>query len=262
MTLEMRLNPALSALFAAGILLSASPSVGSAQTAPLSLSTGVDAPPGALPAQTGTTSAETPAQKQPTLITSTNGMTFEEKTRVVVYKGGVVVSDPQFNLTCDKLTAYLKKNASEGAGDNPKTGKAAHAKVSPSPTVAASDNGKKTSKSGEGASGLDHAVAEGNVVIIQDKKAENGDTTRSTGHGTKAVYEAASGDIALTGWPTMQQGENMQVATSAATVMILNRDGHLTTRGPSRTMIKSQADLNKAGGSSNPSASPKPRTAP
>src|SRR6187402_1156609 len=60
----------------------------------------------------GTSVAKEPkAVKKPkgqTEITSLEA-TFDQKTREAVFLGNVIVKDPEFDLKCDRLTAFLKK---------------------------------------------------------------------------------------------------------------------------------------------------------
>lgn len=166
----------------------------------------------------------TVAEKAATEITCSGETTFDGKAGIVVFVEGVKVKDPQFELTADKLTAYLKKSAKEPAAP------------SPTPADAKSDDAKSP------ASGLERAVAEGNVIISQDKVDEKtGEVTRYVGKGAKADYNALTGDMTLSGWPQIQQGFNNQVATEEGTVMIMNKDGHLRTKGPSMTVIKTDS---------------------
>jgi lipopolysaccharide transport protein LptA len=155
------------------------------------------------------------AEKKPTEITASKETTFDEKARVAVFTGDVTVVDSQFNLRCEKLTAYLKKaKGVEAKGD------------------AEPDAG----------GGLDRVVAEGDVLIVQEKVGTNGEVTRYVGKAKKAEYNAATGDVTLTGWPQIQQGINNQVATEEGTIMILNKSGRLRTVGPSKTEIKESSD--------------------
>ena len=171
------------------------------------------------------------AEKKATEITCTGETTFDAKAGMAVFIQEVKVNDPQFALTADKLTAYLKKSSKEAA----KSGASTPAPTS-SPTPAAK------SETAEPASGLDRAVAEGNVVITQDKVDEKtGEITHYIGKGARADYDANTGKMTLSGWPQIQQGLNNQVSTEEGTVMIMDKDGHLTTKGPSMTVIKSEA---------------------
>lgn len=132
-----------------------------------------------------------------TEITAEESATFDNDKNLAVFTGKVVVVDPQFRLFCDKLNVYL----------NPER------------------------------KGLDRAEAVGNVTIIQENVDEKGDVVKSIGRAGKALFEPGTGDITLTESPQIQQGINNHVAATPETVMILNRQGRLTTNGKSRTTI-------------------------
>lgn len=139
-----------------------------------------------------------------TEITCKDESTFDNATGVATFVNKVVVKDPQFNLFCDKLTVYLNKERK----------------------------------------GIDNAVAEGNVVIVQDNTSEKGEAVKSVGRAGKCVFVPSTGEATLTISPSLQQGINNHVSTEPTTTMILNRNGHLKTVGPSRTLI---IDADKAG---------------
>ena len=120
---------------------------------------------------------------------------------VGTFTGHVKVIDPRFNLQSDKLTIYVRK------GDN---------------------------------QGLEKVVAEGNVAVVRDGKETNGTPAKTVGRAETATYIAATGNLELRGTPRVQQGLNMQVATSPDTVMIINQDGQFSTHGPSRTDIRQE----------------------
>jgi lipopolysaccharide export system protein LptA len=170
------------------------------------------------------------AQKAPTEITASQEASFDEKTRKAIFIGEVHVNDPQFNLVCDKLTAFLKKSTGpNGAKDAPAPN------ATPKPAVGPDDSG-----------GLEKAIAEGHVVITQDKpNPDGGEPTHYIGRGSRVEYDAKTGDVTLTGWPQVQSGINNQVATDQSTVMILNRDGRMKTIGPSKTVIQEEQDRKK-----------------
>jgi len=153
--------------------------------------------------------------------------TFDQKTREAVFIGDVVVKDPEFTVTCDRLTAFLKQqkngaNAAPVAADPPPTNQ---------PSAAEAKGG-----------GLDHAIAEaakGNEVIIQQDKFEaDGTITKNIGRSKKATFDSKTGDIVLTGSPSVQQGINLCIAQSEDTVMTLNRNGRMKVEGPHTTKIK------------------------
>ncbi len=132
-----------------------------------------------------------------TEITATKEAVFDNAASTAEFVGRVVVRDPQFTLTCDRLKVTLSKDRK----------------------------------------GLERAEATGNVVIIQETTDSSGQTTKAIGRAGQAVYTPATGDIVLSIWPQVQQGVNNQVATEESTVMTLNRSGRSVTKGSSKTMI-------------------------
>ena len=173
-------------------------------------------------------------EKGPTEIDALEA-TFDQKANEAVFIGEVVVTDPEFNVRCDKLTAHLK--AAEKAKPLPE---GAWPKATKPATPAPAEPKKN------GGSGLQRAVAEasaGNrVFITQDKLNAEGKMQRSTGEADRATYDAATGDIVLTGKPEIQQGINRVIATAPGTKMTLNRDGHMHAEGPHKTIIVDKGD--------------------
>jgi lipopolysaccharide transport protein LptA len=129
-----------------------------------------------------------------TEISAEREATFNEKENRATFVGGVRVKDPSFLLSADRLTVFLNRNRS----------------------------------------GIERAVAEGNVVIVQQTEAgEKG----AVGRARRAEYVPTTGVVTLIGWPEIQQGINRHIAANESTRMILNRDGRATTEGASRTVI-------------------------
>jgi lipopolysaccharide transport protein LptA len=126
---------------------------------------------------------------------------FDSAKYMGVFTGHVKVVDPRFNLQSDKLTIYVHKGENQG---------------------------------------LEKVVAEGNVGVVRDSKDSNGAPSKTMGRAETATYIAATGNLELKGTPRVQQGLNMQVATSPDTVMTINQDGQFTTHGPSRTDIRQE----------------------
>jgi lipopolysaccharide export system protein LptA len=187
-------------------------------------------------------------EKGPTVITALEA-TFDNRTHEAVFIGKVVVVDPEFNVTCDKLTAFLKheeKPPANGA-PSPSTPAPVNATGKPKPTTPRATpvpnldeaGAKPAAKKG---GGLERAIAEGSVVIMQDKIEPDGTVTKSIGHAKKAVYDAATGDIVLTGRPEVQQGMSTIIATDESTVMTFNRDGQMRAKGPHKTTLVDQKD--------------------
>jgi lipopolysaccharide export system protein LptA len=168
-----------------------------------------------------------PKAKGSTEITAMEA-TFDNRKHEAVFTKNVTVNDPEFSVTCDRLVAMLKH-----------AGSASDAKPTERSPAAAPKTGAKSK------GGLERAVAEGNVVIKQSKTEADGSTSQSFGRAQKADYNAVTGDIVLSGMPTVQQGINQCIATSPETVMTLNRDRNMKVIGPHRTIISDKADLEK-----------------
>ena len=127
---------------------------------------------------------------------------FDSAKYIGTFSGRVIVKDPRFNIQADKLTVYLGKGESRG---------------------------------------LEKAVAEGNVGVIREQPAENGGPpSRAVGRADTAIYTAADGNVELRGTPRLQSGVNTHIATSPDTVMFINQNGQLTTKGPSRTELRQE----------------------
>jgi lipopolysaccharide export system protein LptA len=118
--------------------------------------------------------------------------------------------------------------------EKPAAGGAAPA--TPTPTPKPGDAPKK--KSG----GLDRAVAEGKVVITQDKLEADGKITKSIGRAARADYSAATGEMILSGNPEVQQGINTWVAIDPATKMYMRRDGTMRADRRTEIVIRDQGD--------------------
>ncbi len=162
-----------------------------------------------------------------TEILASQGATFAAKTRIAVFSGDVRVKDPRFTIACATLTVYLAKGAVPGTSSTPP----------PVETPAKSGD----AKSGESArgNGIDRAIAEGHVIIIQKHPpAKPGEEEKvSIGRADIAEFDNKTGDTTLRGMPRVEQNGNIHQALSRATVMILGSDNSLKTIGPSRTII-------------------------
>lgn len=141
-----------------------------------------------------------------TEITANKEATFDNAASVAEFIGRVIVRDPQFTLSCDRLKVTLSKTRK----------------------------------------GMEVVEAMGNVVIVQENTDKAGQTTKAIGKAETATYVPATGEVTLKGWPSVQQGMNNQVATERGTIMVLNRSGKSRTEGPSKTMITDTSESGAA----------------
>jgi|SRR5437762_4443262 len=148
---------------------------------------------------------------------------FDSTKNMGIFSGRVKVVDPRFNLQSDKLTVFITKGQNQS---------------------------------------LEKAVAEGSVGLVRDRPDPNGGPpTRAVGRSDKATYTATTGDVELVGTPRVQEGQNLHVATSPDTIMIISQNSQLRTHGPSRTQIVQQPNEEKKG-QANPSQTPAAQASP
>ena len=148
---------------------------------------------------------------------------FDSTKNMGIFSGRVKVVDPRFNLQSDKLTVFITKGQNQS---------------------------------------LEKAVAEGSVGLVRDRPDPNGGPpTRAVGRSDKATYIATTGDVELVGTPRVQEGQNLHVATSPDTIMIISQNSQLRTHGPSRTQIVQQPNEEKKG-QANSSQTPAAQASP
>jgi hypothetical protein len=107
----------------------------------------------------------------------------------------VNVKGPDFEISCDRLKVILKPKAPPGAksADAPKPAEGEKPGDGKNPPAAAAIGGMGA---------IEEAIAEGNVIITQDKPGKPGDPpSRYLAKGKKAVFTDAKGSMVLTGWP-------------------------------------------------------------
>lgn len=158
-----------------------------------------------------------------TTITAQKRLLLDSQAKEATFWGDVKVVDPRFSLACEKLTVFFRD----------KTGTA--------PPIEGRDvkEGKELETPGEGA--LDRVVAEGDVVVFQEKTNDRGEVERSVGRAQKAAYDAKTGTISLFGWPQVEQKQNTIVAMEESTVIHLNRKGTLEVMGHSKSVLRSSS---------------------
>jgi len=136
-----------------------------------------------------------------TEITATKESSFDSEKNIAEFTGRVVVRDPQFTLTCDRLTVSLSPDRK----------------------------------------GIAVAEARGNVIIVQEKMDLKSSAPQAIGRAGEVSYKPDSGEVTLRDWPSIQQGINNQVATEQSTIMVLRSSGQSRTIGGSKTLITDTA---------------------
>lgn len=183
--------------------------------------------------QTGAQAAEKPMKrpKGPTEITAHDAL-FDSHDYLATFNNEVRVTDPEFGLSCDRLTVNMKKPAPQGTAKP------------------AEKNAVKPGAKGDANSGIERAVAEGNVIITQDKKEVGRDPEQYEGRGRRAVFDNKSGTLTLTGRPRMAQSVKGVVLKEIITledgaVITLHRSGKIEVKGLFKSTLHDAADLNQ-----------------
>jgi lipopolysaccharide export system protein LptA len=162
--------------------------------------------------------------KGPTEITAREA-SFDNRTHEAGFTGSVLVKDPEFSLSCERLAVYLKKPAEKGAGDL---------------------NKKETT----GGGGIEKAIAEIDVVITQDKVDANGKKQRYVGRAKKAIFDNTTGDVTLSGWPQISHSEGGSITKQITSreegcIIIINRAGRIDVRGYHTTTLQDTGGLDQ-----------------
>ena len=172
--------------------------------------------------------------KAPTEIIAREA-SLDNKNHIAIFTMEVDVKDPQFNLDCDKLTVYLKKPKTADKAEEPNAPKgAAPIGAKPKEPVVPTP-AEKTAKS-DGGGNIEKAIAEGNVIIVQDKPDADGKVQHYIGKGKKAVYEPDKKTCTLTGWPRVAQSVNGTlnkeiISKEEGCVIIMNQEGRIDVHG-------------------------------
>ena len=190
---------------------------------------------------TPTTAAAKPEKrpKGPTEITSREAI-FDNQNHLATFTTEVQLQDPEFGLLSDRLTVYLKKPPV------PTAEKTAE-KSAPKPKAP----GNKENAPGDQGSGIEKAIAEGHVIITQDKMDAAGkNAQRYTAKARRAVFDNTVGTLKLYGWPEISEslGGNMTkqtIARTEGTIITLDRAGKLIVDGYSTSRILDASDLNQ-----------------
>ena len=198
---------------------------------------GIDGAPAALPvAPVAPVAKPEKRPAGPTEITSREAM-FDNRNHLATFTTEVLLTDPEFGLSSDRLTVYLKKPPVAGASN-----------ATPKPKAP----GEKEKPPGEQSSGIEKAIAEGHVIITQDKPAEAGKKAqRYTAKAKRAVFDNTTGTLKLYGWPEISEsiGGSMTkqtIAREESCVITLDRSGKLIVDGYSTSRILDASDLNQA----------------
>jgi hypothetical protein len=169
----------------------------------------------------------------PETVIQAGSVFFDSREGFGVYVEAVVVNHPQFHLTCDELQVYMNKDEEKGADGKTATSTPPPARQPTAGELAASGAAEKAAnakdnKKEDGGGSLKRAIAKGRKVLI-NKMSDKGEP--QTGIGREADYDGKTGDIILRGWPQIQEGRNLTVATEPSTYFLIKANGQFQTFG-------------------------------
>ena len=148
---------------------------------------------------------------------------FGKEHQVVIFEENVVVTNPEFVMHSDRLTAYFKRE--DAGGEETEEGAAGAAAPG-------------------GGNNLERAVATGREVVV--RKAIAGGEPQIA-KARKATYFADREEVMLEIWPQVQRGNNLVIAKSKDTVIILKGE-EMVVNGPVRTTLVGKDPTATGGG--------------
>lgn len=154
---------------------------------------------------------------------------FDPKANFGVFVDDVVLDHPQFHLNCDELEVYMNKEEEPGAKkeDAPKASGPTASDLVKEGAADAGSQGQAPSERKAGGN-IKSAIAKGRKVLITKMNAKG---EPQTGIGRQAVYDGATGDMILRGWPQIQEGRNLTVATEPSTYFVIKANGNFQALG-------------------------------
>ncbi|WP_395741602.1 LptA/OstA family protein [Prosthecobacter sp.] len=165
-------------------------------------------------------------------ITAQKSAFFDPDNSYGIYTGDVKARHPQMYIECEELELFMKKQEGGvlGASKPKKTG--------PAPKDA--DILAAPKKTGSSAPPIEKADARGPMVTIE-KTSEDGEL--QIGRCKHLIYDGKTERTTLLEWPQVQAGNQLHKATEAGCVMVIEKNGKLTTTGGHETIILQGDDV-------------------
>lgn len=148
--------------------------------------------------------------KRETIIDADKGAVFnkpneESHKRQLTFKGNVSVSDPEFNLLSDKLTAIVQPFSKKGL--------------------------------------VEKAIAEGDHLKPAQIKHLSQDGKMHLGQAGSITFLGSSGDIIMNEWPEIRRNEHSSIANRRDAQIILKRNGSVSSKGVDTKIVREKEKL-------------------
>jgi lipopolysaccharide export system protein LptA len=174
---------------------------------------------------------------QPMQIQAEGGMRLEQAKGYGRFFGGVILISPMDGVVMNakELEVYFEATPEKGGGNQAKGSGEEKPK------------GVEVKQEKGAADGLRQVIATGEVAIVQERKRPDGVLERSVAKARRAVYEASTGNVTLTGWPQVKNGDNVVSALTEETVIVMNEKGVLDVQGKAKgSFVRDAAALKRA----------------
>ncbi|MFZ2278363.1 MAG: LptA/OstA family protein [Prosthecobacter sp.] len=179
-------------------------------------------------------------------ITATKSSFFDANNNYGIFTGDVKARHPQMYIECEELELFMTKQEGGvlGAPKPKKVGPAAKdADILAAPKKPANTDPP-----------IDKADARGPMVTIE-KISEDGEL--QIGHCKHLIYDGKTKQTTLLEWPQVQAGNQLHKATEAGCIMIIDKNGKLTTTGGHETLILQGDEVTpRRSGSNSPAPAP------
>jgi hypothetical protein len=163
--------------------------------------------------------------KDQIVITAQKGAFFDAKKGYGLYNGNVRARHPRMYIACEELEIFMKQGAAT---------KAATTKPAPNtPAAKDSDILAPVQKKDEGPP-IEKADARGPMVTVE-KISDTGEL--QVGHCKHLIHDGNTGSTTLLEWPQVQSGNKLHKSTEAGCIMVIDKNGQLTTTGGHETII-------------------------
>jgi lipopolysaccharide export system protein LptA len=159
-------------------------------------------------------------------ITAQKSAFFDANKNYGLYTGDVKARHPQMYIECEELELFMAKQ--EGGvlgGSKPKK---------PATTSKDADILAPAKKPANAGPPIDKADARGPMVTVE-KLSEDGEL--QIGHCKHLIYDGKTESTTLLEWPQVQVGNQLHKSTEAGCIMVIDKNGKLTTTGGHETII-------------------------
>jgi len=159
-------------------------------------------------------------------ITAQKNSYFDANTNYAIFTGDVKARHPKMYIECEELELFMSKQ--EGGalgGSKPKK---------PAPKSKDADILAPAKKSANAGPPIDKADARGPMVTVE-KITDDGEL--QIGHCKHLIYDGKTESTTLLEWPQVQAGNQLHKSTEAGCIMVIDKNGKLTTTGGHETII-------------------------